>query len=192
LNCGFELSCRAWRGPTREALYGLTGSVGEFGEHVHIDLAKLEASAGSRLRRPTAEPRVSIGVPVYNGARYLAATLTSLVGQTYEDIEIVISDNGSTDETGQICRDLVARDRRVRYVRHDTNRGLALNYNGLVSETSGPYFKMGRARRPDRANIRRAVRRGPRRVARACLPRLFKDSHHRRERRLRSPLRRRP
>jgi glycosyltransferase involved in cell wall biosynthesis len=125
----------------REAVYGSTGSVGEFGEHVQMDVAKLEPSEGSRLRTPTAAPRVSIGVPVYNGARFLAATLESLVGQTYEDIEIVISDNGSTDETEQICRDLAARDRRVRYARHDTNRGLAVNYNGLVSETSGPYFK---------------------------------------------------
>jgi glycosyltransferase involved in cell wall biosynthesis len=113
----------------------------EFGEHVHIDVAKLEAGEGSRLRRPTAEPRVSIGVPVYNGARFLTATLESLVGQTYEDIEIVISDNGSTDETEQICRHFTARDARVRYIRHDANRGSALNWNSLVRETSGQYFK---------------------------------------------------
>jgi glycosyltransferase involved in cell wall biosynthesis len=111
------------------------------GEHVRMDVANLEAGAGSRLRTSTAVSIVSIGVPVYNGARFLAATLESLVGQTYENIEIVISDNGSTDETGQICRDFTARDARVRYIRHDTNRGSALNWNGLMRETSGPYFK---------------------------------------------------
>ena len=84
---------------------------------------------------------MSIGVPVYNGARFLAATLESLVGQTFEDVEIVISDNGSTDETEQICRDFAARDARVRYTRHGANRGVALNWNSLVRETSGPYFK---------------------------------------------------
>lgn len=98
-------------------------------------------TAAVPARKTVATPRVSIGVPVYNGARFLAAALEALVGQTYEDIEIVISDNGSTDGTEKICRDLAARDMRVRYIRHDANRGAAFNFSNLVHETSGVYFK---------------------------------------------------
>jgi glycosyltransferase involved in cell wall biosynthesis len=86
-------------------------------------------------------PAVSIGLPVYNGARFLASALDSLLGQTYEDLELVVSDNASTDETEEICRDHAARDSRIRYLRHDVNRGAAWNFNVVVRETSAPYFK---------------------------------------------------
>jgi len=114
------------------------------GEQAHMKAANPEVAVGSRFasaRRSVAAPTVSIGVPVYNGARFLAASLESLVGQSYENIEIVISDNGSTDETEQIARNFAARDARVRYVRHDTNRGAAFNFSSLVREASGLYFK---------------------------------------------------
>ncbi len=84
---------------------------------------------------------VSIGIPVYNGERFLDASLDSLLGQTYEDIEFVVSDNGSTDGTEEICRDRVARDPRLRYLRSPVNRGAAWNYANVVRETSGSYFK---------------------------------------------------
>jgi glycosyltransferase involved in cell wall biosynthesis len=86
-------------------------------------------------------PTVSIGIPVYNGAHFLAASLESLVAQTYEDIEYLISDNGSTDDTEEICRSFAARDGRVRYERQPTNRGASWNYNYLFHETTGTYFK---------------------------------------------------
>jgi glycosyltransferase involved in cell wall biosynthesis len=71
--------------------------------------------------------RLTIGLPVYNGENYLQAALDSILGQTYTDFELIISDNGSTDSTPDICR-AAANDPRVRYVRHDENRGAGWNY----------------------------------------------------------------
>jgi glycosyltransferase involved in cell wall biosynthesis len=84
---------------------------------------------------------VSIGIPVYNGARFLATSLESLLAQTYENIEFFISDNGSTDATEEICRAFADRDGRIRYTRVDTNRGASWNYRNVANQTSGRYFK---------------------------------------------------
>jgi glycosyltransferase involved in cell wall biosynthesis len=86
-------------------------------------------------------PLVSIGLPVYNGENYLAQTLESLVTQTYQTIEIIISDNGSTDRTAEICQQFVVRDARIRYYRSDVNRGAAWNYNQTFALAKGKYFK---------------------------------------------------
>jgi glycosyltransferase involved in cell wall biosynthesis len=86
-------------------------------------------------------PRVSIGMPVYNGERYLAETVDSLLAQTFKDFELIISDNGSTDRTEEICRSYAARDRRIRYHRSETNRGAAWNHNRVFQLSSGEYFK---------------------------------------------------
>src|SRR3954470_15735733 len=86
-------------------------------------------------------PLVSIGLPVYNGARYIAEALESLLAQTYTAFELIISDNGSTDATRSICEEFAARDGRVRYVRHETNRGLAWNWNHVFELSRRPYFK---------------------------------------------------
>ena len=86
-------------------------------------------------------PTISIGLPVYNGEAQLAASLESLLAQTFEDFEIVISDNHSTDATERICREFVARDRRVQYVRSEKNRGVAWNYNRVFELSTGRYFK---------------------------------------------------
>lgn len=88
---------------------------------------------------------VSIGVPVYNGAAFLEETLDSLLAQTFEDFELIISDNASTDRTSEIARRFAARDGRVRYHRHPENLGLAANYNGLVRMASGELFKWATA-----------------------------------------------
>jgi glycosyltransferase involved in cell wall biosynthesis len=90
-------------------------------------------------------PRVSIGVPVYNGERFLAETLESLVNQSYRDLEIIIGDNCSTDGTEAICRSLAARDPRVRYLRHERNLGIAGNYMRLLEEARGGYFRWAAA-----------------------------------------------
>jgi glycosyltransferase involved in cell wall biosynthesis len=84
---------------------------------------------------------VSIGIPVYNGARFLTESLESLLGQTFEDIEFLISDNGSTDGTEEICRGFAERDARIRYLRADTNRGASWNYRNVAHQTTGRYFK---------------------------------------------------
>jgi glycosyltransferase involved in cell wall biosynthesis len=85
--------------------------------------------------------RVSIGVPVYNGERFLRATVESLITQTFGDFEIIIADNASTDDTEQIGRELASCDSRVRYHRHSHNLGLSGNYNFLVRNSTGAYFK---------------------------------------------------
>ena len=59
-------------------------------------------------------PRVSIGVPVYNGDAFLEETLNGLLAQSFSDFEILVSDNGSTDRTEEICRAYAARDTRIR------------------------------------------------------------------------------
>ncbi len=95
----------------------------------------------STIPEPTSTPSVSIGVPVYNGDRYLATALDSLLAQTFEDYEIVISDNASTDDTSEICRDYASRDGRIRYLRNEVNRGGAFNFSRVVGETKGRYFR---------------------------------------------------
>lgn len=88
-----------------------------------------------------APPRVTVGLPVYNGQRYLRNTLDSLIGQTFQDFELVISDNASTDATEDICREYAAQDKRVQYLRNPANMGLAWNHNRLVGIASGDLFK---------------------------------------------------
>jgi glycosyltransferase involved in cell wall biosynthesis len=86
-------------------------------------------------------PTVSIGIPIYNGADYLRVALDSILAQTFEDFEVVISDNASEDATPEICREYMARDARIRYARSDTNRGAAWNYNRVTDMAKGKYFK---------------------------------------------------
>jgi len=86
-------------------------------------------------------PRVSIGLPVYNGEQFLDEALRSLLAQTYKDIEIVISDNGSTDRTQEICQRYVAQDSRIRYHREQQNQGASWNYNRVVELSTGEFFK---------------------------------------------------
>jgi glycosyltransferase involved in cell wall biosynthesis len=85
--------------------------------------------------------KVAIGLPVYNGANFLAAAIESILAQSYTDFDLLISDNASTDETEEICRDYAKRDRRIRYIRQPKNVGAAGNHNLLVRMTDSPYFK---------------------------------------------------
>lgn len=93
----------------------------------------------------TFSPRVSIGLPVYNGEQFLAQTLKTLLAQTYTDFEIIISDNASTDATEIICQDFAARDKRIRYYRSANNMGAAANYNRVFELATGEYFKWAAA-----------------------------------------------
>lgn len=85
-------------------------------------------------------PLVSIGLPVYNGGRYLRAALDSLLAQDYANIELIISDNASTDDTEAICEEYAARDTRIRYHRQLQNQGAIWNFNRAFELSSGPYF----------------------------------------------------
>jgi glycosyltransferase involved in cell wall biosynthesis len=90
----------------------------------------------------TPAPRVSIGIPVYNGERYLAKAVDSVLAQTFRDFDLLICDNCSTDRTEEVSRAYAARDPRVRYVRNPQNIGAARNFN-RVFELSAPveFFK---------------------------------------------------
>ncbi|MEZ5591634.1 MAG: glycosyltransferase family 2 protein [Gammaproteobacteria bacterium] len=84
---------------------------------------------------------VSIGVPVYNGARFLDACLKSLTSQTYRDLDIVVCDNASTDGTSEIGLKWAAKDPRVRYYRSPENRGAARNFNWALELARGEFFR---------------------------------------------------
>lgn len=89
----------------------------------------------------TRPPLVTIGLPVFNGERYIEAALDSILAQSCEDFELVISDNASTDATRRICAAYMARDRRLSYYRHDKNLGAAYNFNYVFGLARGQYFK---------------------------------------------------
>lgn len=86
-------------------------------------------------------PRVSVGLPVYNGENYLRYAVDSVLAQTFQDWELIISDNCSTDATAAICREYAARDPRVRYFRNEKNLGGIPNHNRTVDLARGQYFK---------------------------------------------------
>ncbi len=89
----------------------------------------------------SALPLVGVGMPVYNGERYLAEAIESVLRQTEADIELVISDNASSDRTGDICRSYAAADPRVRYHRSEVNLGALPNFNRAYRLARGKYFK---------------------------------------------------
>lgn len=88
-----------------------------------------------------AKPLVGVGLPVYNGEEFLAAAIGSVLSQTFQDFEIIISDNGSTDRTEKICREHASREPRVTYHRAAENRGIVWNYNQVFQlSPSHEYF----------------------------------------------------
>ncbi len=85
-------------------------------------------------------PLVTIAIPTYNRASLLARSISSAQQQTYQNVEIVISDNGSSDDTESLCRDLAAQDSRIRYLRQIKQISGAENFNSLLSQAGGAYF----------------------------------------------------
>lgn len=83
---------------------------------------------------------MSIGLPTYNGARFLRESLDCLLGQDFEDLEVLISDNASTDDTPAIAAEYAQRDARVRVVRQPTNIGATANFTYVLRETRGALF----------------------------------------------------
>jgi glycosyltransferase involved in cell wall biosynthesis len=84
---------------------------------------------------------VSVGLPVFNGQRFLRACLDSLLAQEYGDFEFIVSDNASTDETPAIVQEYAARDRRIRFERAAENRGAAWNHRRVLELSRSTYFK---------------------------------------------------
>ena len=108
---------------------------GRSGEGIRVELRKRTASMNGR------NPRVSIGLPVYNGEKYLERALDCLLKQDYADFELIVSDNASTDATESICREYAAKDSRIRYYRNPANIGASPNYNRVFSLARGEFFK---------------------------------------------------
>jgi glycosyltransferase involved in cell wall biosynthesis len=85
-------------------------------------------------------PRVSVGLPVYNGVKTIEDVITDVLSQTYLNFELVISDNFSTDGTSEICAKFAAQDSRIRYIRQTENIGAIRNFQFVLEESTAPYF----------------------------------------------------
>lgn len=85
-------------------------------------------------------PRVTIALPIYNGARYLPEALKQIAAQTFLDYELMIVDNGSTDGTSELCRARAAEDDRVRYLRYESTIPAADNFWRCVQLARGELF----------------------------------------------------
>ena len=118
----------------------------------------IDAGTFSREREDSVAPLVSIGLPTYNGERFISLAMECLLGQDYPNLEIVVSDNCSTDRTAEIVSEFAAQDARIRLVRQATNIGAAANFNAVFRETSGPLFMWaGDDDRWDRSYVRSCV-----------------------------------
>jgi glycosyltransferase involved in cell wall biosynthesis len=90
-------------------------------------------------------PRVSVAIPTYNCEKFIGQSIDSLLGQTFGDFELVISDNASTDGTEEICRRYAAADKRIRYVRRTDNIGGPGNFRHVFSLCTAQYHKWSTA-----------------------------------------------
>jgi glycosyltransferase involved in cell wall biosynthesis len=86
------------------------------------------------------KPFVSIGLPVYNGERFLSQALDSLLEQDYDNFEIIISDNASTDATAQISAEYAGKHTKIRYYRHESTIWATGNFNHVFNLSSAEYF----------------------------------------------------
>ncbi len=84
--------------------------------------------------------KISIGIPVYNGEKFLAEKISSIINQDFSDFELIISDNGSTDSTKQICTEFASNDKRIRFFSHTKNMGPNWNFNFILEKARGEYF----------------------------------------------------
>jgi glycosyltransferase involved in cell wall biosynthesis len=94
--------------------------------------------AATRGLDVTRKPCLSIGLPIYNGEAHLAQSLDALLGQTFEDFELILSSNASTSMIDDICRAHAAHDQRIRFLRHRTNIAAAPNHNWVLAQSQPP------------------------------------------------------
>lgn len=88
----------------------------------------------------TRPPLLSIGIPTYNGGSRIGKALNSVLNQDFVDVEVIISDNASQDNTEQVCREWASSDQRVKYFRHESNRGVSPNFEFALQQATGKYF----------------------------------------------------
>jgi glycosyltransferase involved in cell wall biosynthesis len=97
-------------------------------------------------------PAVSIGLPVYNGERSISKAIAAVLAQSFDNFELIVSDNASTDGTEALCRAFAARDPRVRYIRQPRNLGATGNFRFVLEQARGRYYMWAAAddlRSPD-------------------------------------------
>jgi glycosyltransferase involved in cell wall biosynthesis len=87
------------------------------------------------------KPTVSIGMPIYNGEKFVRESIDSILSQKFKDFELIISDNCSTDDSDKICREYASLDSRVRFYKNQANMGASWNYNRVFHLATGKYFK---------------------------------------------------
>ena len=105
------------------------------------DFPQYQYTGGGSMSNGNERPaRVSIGMPAYNAERFVGRALASLLSQTFKDFELVISDDASSDLTGEICQEYAAKDARIRYIRQPSNLGQTQNFNFLLGQTHAEYF----------------------------------------------------
>jgi glycosyltransferase involved in cell wall biosynthesis len=86
-------------------------------------------------------PKISIGMPVFNGEKSLKKTLITIMNQEFVDFELIISDDASTDSTQKICEEFSRKDNRIRYFRQNKNFGMPVkNFQFVLSKAHGEYF----------------------------------------------------
>ena len=85
-------------------------------------------------------PKISIGMPIYNGASYIDQAINSVLNQTFKDFELIISDNASTDNTENICKKYLSLDNRIHYLRQKKNIGGINNFKFVLDSSVGKYF----------------------------------------------------
>ncbi len=105
-----------------------------------VQESRAPAGGAASAAATTRVPLVSLGLPVYNGERYLRRAIEALLAQTLQDFELIICDNASTDSSPEICREYL-RDPRVRYFRQPENVGVARNWNFAAAQARGQFFK---------------------------------------------------
>ena len=85
-------------------------------------------------------PKISIGIPVYNGEKFIRKCIESVLQQTNRNFELIISDNASTDSSPEICKEFLNKDNRITFVRQNKNMGRLWNFHFLVKKAVGEYF----------------------------------------------------
>jgi glycosyltransferase involved in cell wall biosynthesis len=84
---------------------------------------------------------VSVGLPVRNGADRIERVVKSVLEQDHEDVQLVICDNASTDDTEEVCRGFLAQDSRITYHRHPVNVGILNNFQSALGLAKGAFFR---------------------------------------------------
>jgi len=92
------------------------------------------------IKGKSKNPEISIGLPIYNGEKFIRKRLENILSQTFNDFELIISDNASTDDSVKICKEFMEKDSRIKLYVQDKNIGQFNNYNFILDHVLGKYF----------------------------------------------------